>query len=121
MIAAPYYKPVLGEFVRASVGNNPTGLTAVTLGLDNQMAGGQPLPIDLAAFGMPGCQLYHSAEAIGPILTIVGGKRVFTALLPSQPSLLSRSIFVQAYAFAPGANPLQVITSNALEWVLGDV
>ena len=34
--------------------------------------------------------------------------------------LLGVHIYLQAYAFAPGVNPLQIIISNGVHWVLGE-
>ena len=116
-----YFKPVIGELVRAVVRDQTSPFVGITVGLDNQTTGGQPLPIDLAGIGMPGCRLYHSAESVGLTTIYNGTTRRFVGLVPLLPSLIGSSLFVQAYAYAPNANPLQVVTSNALEWVLGDV
>ena len=112
---------MLGETVRADIRNAPTPAVGVTLGLDNQTSGGQPLPLDLSILGMTGCLLHHSGELLGLTTATDGNVERLALPLPNQPILLGVSIYVQAYAFAPGANPLQVITSNGLEWVLGDV
>jgi hypothetical protein len=41
--------------------------------------------------------------------------------VPATLSLLARHVHLQAYAYAPGQNPAEVTTSNALDWRFGDV
>ena len=41
--------------------------------------------------------------------------------IPSAPNLLGLHVYIQAYALAPGANPLQIIISNGIDWVIGNV
>ena len=35
--------------------------------------------------------------------------------------LLGVHIYLQAYAFAPGVNPLQIVISYGIDWLLGNV
>jgi hypothetical protein len=37
------------------------------------------------------------------------------------PSFIGTHVYMPAYAFAPGANPAQLVLSNGIDWLLGDV
>ena len=37
------------------------------------------------------------------------------------PSFVGTHLYIQAYALAPGANPLQIIISNGIGWIIGNV
>ena len=45
----------------------------------------------------------------------------FELLIPQQLVFLGADMFVQAFALAPGANAAEIVTSDALHWVFGDV
>ena len=45
----------------------------------------------------------------------------FSLAIPNVPSLLGAHLYIQAYAFAPGVNPLQIIISNGIDWMFGNV
>lgn len=114
-------RPVLGTNARADVQNAPTAFTALALGFSDQWADLVPLPLALDAVGMPGCVLLQSSEWTGlPSATGTGGLRTFSLAIPMQNELLSLPVFLQAYSLAPGANAMQVIASNGLQWVLGN-
>lgn len=82
------------------------------------MPGVGALPFDLSNVGMPGCQLLQSSEVFGlaavpspnPLLGLV-----WTAT-PLPPSVNGVHVFAPAFSFAPGANALQVIASNGIDW-----
>lgn len=46
--------------------------------------------------------------------------RAWQAVLQDQPKLELHTVYIQAYCFAPGVNPLQVIVSNGIDWLIGD-
>ena len=115
-------RPVLGSIAGATVVNVPSSLVGVAIGFSNQAFGATPLPLPLAAMGMPGCDLLQSNDAFGFATTPSGAStRAFAHAIPSAPSLLGQHAYVQAYAFAPGANPLGLLASNGLDWLFGDL
>jgi hypothetical protein len=78
------------------------------------------LPVTLAGIGMIGCDLYQSAEVLGLGTSPVSPTtRSFSLAIPNTQSLVGLHAYLQAYAFAPGANPLNIIISNAIDWHLG--
>lgn len=115
------YRPVLGQQARLRIADAPTPWIGITVGFDNQSTGGNALPSDLTALGMPGCALLHSAELTGLAATATANGTEFRLQLPPENTLLGADVFVQAYALAPGANAAGVVTSDARHWTLGDV
>ena len=75
----------------------------------------------LATYGMPGCDLLHSAEAAAIPTTSTGtGTAIFSWPLPNWSGLIGLHIYLQGWAPAPGANTAGVIVSNGVEWVIGN-
>jgi len=70
---------------------------------------------------MPGCHLLHSNELFGlPVTPTVPGTLEFSYAIPNNGILLGVHVYLQAYCFAPGANPLEVIASNGIDWLIGN-
>jgi len=115
-------RPVLGQAGSATITNVPTPLAGVAVGFSNQTAGTQPLPFALNGIGMPGCSLLQSANILGlGTSPLTATTRSFSVAIPSTPNLIGTHLYMQAYAFAPGVNPLQVIISNGIDWTFGDI
>lgn len=74
-------------------------------GFSDQAFGGQPLPVDLAALGMPGCSLFVSIELVEvPGITNTAGWLWWRIDLPPQPALLGETFLQQAAVAHPPAN-----------------
>ena len=115
-------RPLLGQVAGATIVNAPTPVAAVAMGWSNQFYGAFALPVTLAGIGMPGCDLQQSADALGlGTSPLTPSTLSFSLAIPSLPSLIGLHLYLQAYAFAPGVNPLQIIISNGIDWLLGNV
>jgi len=92
------------------------------MGLSNALLSGLPiLPLELSNLGMPGCHLLHSNDAFGQAVTATGtGTLRFDFGIPLQANLLGLHVYIQAYCVAPGANPSQIVTSNGIDWRIGN-
>lgn len=75
--------------------------------------GGFLLPQDLTGFGGPGC--YLSIDILGTWVAVAAGdgSAQFPFVVPNVPSLVGEWIRYQAAEFAPQANPLGLVTSQA--------
>jgi 3-phytase len=115
-------RPLLGQVGSATITDTPTPLAGVAVGWSNQFFGTLPLPVSLDSIGMPGCSLLQSADILGlgtsPLTPTTNS---FALAIPSAAGLIGTHLYMQAYAFAPGVNPLQIVISNGIEWRLGDV
>jgi hypothetical protein len=119
---SPTSNPIIGTTAGALISNVPTVLAGVALGSSDMLFGGLPiLPYNLASVGMPGCYLLQSNEIFGlPVTPVTASTLQFDAAIPLHTALLTQQFYIQAYAFAPGANAAQVVTSNGIAWTIGD-
>ncbi|MCK5943175.1 MAG: hypothetical protein KAI24_14440 [Planctomycetes bacterium] len=109
--------PQVGGAAVATITNAATPLAGVSLGLSRDLASGFPLPLALDGLGMTGCELLQSADVIGlPASPLTPTTLGFTLALPNDPALVGVHLYAQAYAFAPGQNPLGVVVSNGIDW-----
>jgi hypothetical protein len=115
-------RPLVGSNVNATITNTPTQLSVVSLGFSNTVMGTSPLPLDLTIAGMPGCMLHQSSEAFGLPANFAGipFEMVFTLSVPSNVTLVGQHVYAQAFSFAPFANPLEVISSNGIDFLIGN-
>ena len=92
------------------------------MGFDDATLGGLPiLPLSLASLGMPGCALLHSNDVFGlPVTSSAPGTLDFSYPSPGDANLLGGHVYLQAYCFAPGANALEIIVSNGIDWLIGN-
>ncbi|MBL8737360.1 MAG: hypothetical protein JNL12_13100 [Planctomycetes bacterium] len=74
--------------------------------------------IDLTANGMPGCFQYLNLDAI--VLFPMGpGSATLPWTLPPTPSLAGTLVFGQSGTYVPGINAENLVSSNAIEMLLG--
>lgn len=84
------------------------------LGPDVPTWSGQPLPIDLSQFGMPGCALAVAVEAHALLFS-----PDWQIAVPSLPALLGAACVTQAFVLDPPANALGLSISNPLRLRVG--
>lgn len=114
-------RPILGTTSQVIVANPPTPLVAVAIGASRQMAGAFPLPLPLGGLGMTGCFMYQSADAMGLATATVPGGQRYSLAIPPSPWLVRLHLYLQAYGYAPGVNPLEIVVSNGMDWKIGDM
>jgi hypothetical protein len=103
--------PEPGGVVSVDVVNLPMSVAMMAGGFSRTMAGSQPLPMSLASFGMPGCNLLVSPDAT-VLLVGSGNAARWSMSLPSVPGLLGIEFYLQAFAWDPAANAAGVTASN---------
>jgi len=115
-------RPVLGQTGSATIVNAPTPVAAVAIGWSDQFFGPFVLPVTLTGIGMTGCDLLQSADLLGlGASPLTPSTLSFSLAIPNAPSLIGVRLYLQAYAFAPGVNPLQIIMSNGIGWIFGSI
>jgi len=114
-------RPTINTTAQVSLTNIPSSIAFVALGWSRTALGPFPLPLTLAGYGMPGCDLLQSAEGGAQPVTFTGtGTATYGLLLPNWSGLIGVHLFLQGWAFAPGANAGSAIVSNGLEWGIGN-
>lgn len=115
-------RPLMGSSLRSMIDNAYLGIALVAWGHSNTMHQGLPLPLPLDAIGMDGCFLLQSAEEIASGCTSTSWATAeHTLAIPFDQQLLGLHVYMQAWTFAPGYNPIGLVTSNGVELVIGDV
>ncbi len=89
------------------------------VGVSDQSLGPWPLPLQLSSTPAPGCWLWSSAEAVVPLVNVAGSATPRFSVPPSPPGMLGAAFFGQALVGDPAANPLGLVVSNALRFVVG--
>ena len=108
-------RPLLGQTGSATIVDVPTPVVGVAVGWSS-------LSVPLDTIGMPGCTLLQSIDILGlGTAPLTPSTSSFSLAIPSVPSLIGTHLYIQAYAFAPGVNPLQIVISNGIDWLLGDI
>lgn len=112
--------PFIGMSARAFLTNVPSPFAFIAVGWSNTQAGPFLLPVPLDGYGMTGCFMRQSSEAIGEPTTSTGpGTASYSLSVPFLSSLLGLRIYLQGWAVAPGMNPAGIIVSNGLDWQVG--
>lgn len=113
--------PRPGSTLQIAIGNLPNVATVCVpfLGFNNQSVGGMPLPMNLTAYGMPGCTLYtdvfFSAFVVG-----TAGTANWSVPIPSLSSMIGTHFYLQALAFdAQAQNPARRTVTNAADATIG--
>lgn len=112
----------LGGALTATIQNAPA-LTFVILGTSDTTSVLGPLPLDVAALGFPGCNLYVSLDlfsfAVAP--TGVPGVQSWSfGPLPATPALAGLHVYTQAVGVVQDTAQATFIASNGIDWQIAD-
>ncbi|MBL8723801.1 MAG: hypothetical protein JNK49_07125 [Planctomycetes bacterium] len=107
---APESLPEPGGAVVVGIVNLPQPLAAMVMGFSNTTTGVQALPMALAPFGMPGCDLLVATDAAVLVLGSAGAGR-WTLPLPAAAAMVGIEFYYQAFAYDPPANVAGFVTS----------
>jgi hypothetical protein len=111
--------PWLGQPATLVVSSTPPSAPVlVAFSLSNTAWGTTPLPMPLAAFGMPGCSLLVGAGTLGAAAS-TGPSASIVVAVPPNPALAGAVIHTQALIVDPLANTAGATTSNGLTLQLG--
>ncbi len=108
-------EPVLGTTVQWQLSGIPagTGWGALMRSLTEATP-----PIDLSAFGMPGCSAYVAAPVASLFLS-PGSSVQVPESIPSGTSLIGVTLVGQAVTYSPPLTPLGLVASNGMVLMLG--
>lgn len=105
------------------VGNLPAVLTPTFpfWGFSKTAWNGQPLPLNLAAFGLNGCTLDAALEASGLSLAFATPTTDWTAFtVPNIPAFAGMNLYFQALVpMSNAGNATGAVLTNALRVVVG--
>ena len=99
-----------------SASGRPGGTAFLTLGNSTTNWLGLLLPIDLVVINAPGCLIYADHDlVIGPIGLSGAGTASQNIGIADVCGLIGVHLYTQFIMFDPGANPLGLTTSNAVD------
>lgn len=105
---------MFGETIRVAFENGLANDPAVLFfGLDNASVGAQPLPLDGATFGSPGCTIYTDFAGFVFRPADVNGRATFDLALPRALAASFGTVYVQGIQATPNTGA-HFQTSNAL-------
>jgi hypothetical protein len=112
--------PKLGDpaFTFLLAGANASLPGILSIGVSRQMWLSVPLPIDLTPLGMTGCKLYGDQILAIPVATDAAGSIKLQVGVPSGPGWSGVHIVGQAIIADPGANPANLVASDAVEGII---
>lgn len=97
----------------------PHSIAILIVGFSNVTAPTQMLPMGLAAYGMPGCDLRVSVDATA-VIAGAGGAATFNLAIPTMLGLVDSTFHVQALVpDALAANGAGAVMSDAATAVIG--
>ena len=123
MALTPTSTAIVGQSITATISAAPTPFGFGAFGFSDTFAPGLgALPLDLGVLGMPGCTLYHSTDVFGLPTTPSGtaSQLDFSMSVPMTPLLGGGHVYLQAWCLAPGANAFQWVTSNGVDFLIGN-
>ncbi|MCR9248749.1 MAG: hypothetical protein NXI31_27280 [bacterium] len=110
--------PALGGTAHVDLDRLPDDAVLMMVGFDNRNSALGPLPLDLAPFGLDGCELRVRPDAA---IALVGssGHATWRLPIPNDPSLLHVRMFQQGVVFDSAHNPAGAVLSDAAGLVVG--
>lgn len=120
--AAPNDRPSIGSTMQMVAANNTltsTITTYIAFGWSSSHIGNFALPLPLDGYGLTGCTLLQSSDSITTMQPSGPNQSQFGLNLPYWGALVGLSLYCQAFAFAPGYNPGNTMTSNAIHLGIG--
>ncbi len=114
-------RPVLGQTATVNIEHTAAGGVAfMSWGWSNRQALGLALPADMNIFGLPGCWLLQSDDAIALPCTSTGPTTArFEVAIPNWVSLVGLKVYLQPWTIAPGYNPGNAVVGNGVAWTVG--
>ena len=110
--------PRLGNTMSVGFTNLPANAAIVMLGFSRTSSAFGPLPLDLTAFGAPGCFGNVRPDATNLIIGL-GGRATWNLSIPASASLLCTQFYSQALVSDAAANLLGFVTSDAAAGIIG--
>lgn len=114
--------PVVGTLFVTEVANAPpSSLLLRLIGTSDTFSSTfGPLPVDMGPLGAPNCSLMVDPMVIEAWLAGPAGTAQFAQSLPTASVFLGFALHEQVAAFDPFANPLGLVLSNPIRYVLGN-
>jgi hypothetical protein len=111
-------RAISGTTFTMQVSGGVSGFAVFAFGFSATSWNGNPLPLSLASYGMPGCWLYTSVDELR-FAAALGSTASLPVAVPPDPGLVGLTVFVQALVPQAAVNPFGAVVSNASRIVVG--
>lgn len=117
----PTARPVLGGTLGVDILDVPAGAAFLCFGWSNRQVLNLQLPASMEGFGLPGCWILQSDDAITlPCVPTGPTTARFSMAIPAQASFTGLRFFLQPWAPAPGAfPPVDAVVGNGVAVTIG--
>ncbi|MCA8975032.1 MAG: hypothetical protein KDC98_09940 [Planctomycetes bacterium] len=107
-------RPAIGQVMNLDASGVPasSAFSFFQLGLSNTMWASTPLPLSLAPFGAPGCDLLASGDLGVFLAPSTAGNAQLQIAMPNAPGFVGFRFYGQVFPLDPAANALGLIASN---------
>lgn len=102
-------EPYSGAMIELQVQTAPNATVLLAVGLSDTNWMGLPLPFDLSAAGLPGCDLLASPDLLQPLVADATGE----ASLMFPGGQVGQTLFLQAFALDPSPSTLGGMSAGA--------
>ncbi|MCA8953122.1 MAG: hypothetical protein KDE27_26660 [Planctomycetes bacterium] len=117
-LTEPWTRAWIGETMSIDLTNLSSPIGILTMGFDDQAYNGNPLPLALASYGMPACQL-NVAPAASVLLAATNGRATVQIPVPPVMALVGTTFFQQVFGPSAGANPLGMVAGPSMQGTIG--
>ena len=117
-LAAPWTRAWINRSLAVQVRSVTSALAILAMGFSDQAYGSALLPLDLAPYGMPGCNLNVAPQATA-IAALTANIVDYPIGVPNLPALVGVQFWQQAFSPAPGANAAGILASDSMRGVVG--
>lgn len=106
--------PQLGQSMTLNVGGGTANLPAFMIfALGDAQWLSMPIPVSLAPFGAPACQVWTSSDSFQLLVLDGMGQATMSLTVPNNAGLAGFRFYNQVAALSPGSNALSLAFSNA--------
>jgi hypothetical protein len=120
-LPTPGSAPSIGSQVVTQIANTNNNIAFLAWGFSRTHAGPFPLPFPMDLYGLAGCWLLQDCSGSSALAAQPNGansaQHIFS--IPNSTQLVGLTIYTQAWASRPGANPAGIVVSNGVAMTIG--
>lgn len=104
--------------MEVEIAPTPQPFALFTMGFSDTSAGATALPLDLSAYGMPGCHL-RVAPDVSLLVATAASSAAVQIPIPQWSGLLGVPFWQQGFVLAPGVNLAGLLATDSVRGAIG--
>jgi hypothetical protein len=117
-LKSPASRAWLGGLMEVEIAPTPQPFALFTMGFSDTNAGATALPLDLSAYGMPGCHL-RVAPDVSLLVATAASSAAVQIPIPQWSGLLGVPFWQQGFVLAPGVNLAGLLATDSVRGTIG--